>query len=70
MGPKKQLGHLVEEVREGRKERGDAVVINQILNTREPVLLNLSPNADNTARVYVRVHQYNPVGPRRCDEEE
>ncbi len=31
---KKQLEDLVEEVREGRMERGDAVVINQILNTR------------------------------------
>ena len=31
---KKQLGDLVEDVREGRMERGDAVVINQILNTR------------------------------------
>ena len=31
---KKQLGDLMEDVREGRMERGDAVVINQILNTR------------------------------------
>ncbi len=31
---KKQLEDLVDDVREGRMERGDAVVINQILNTR------------------------------------
>lgn len=31
---KKQLEDLVEDVRAGRMERGDAVVINQILNTR------------------------------------
>ena len=30
----------------------------------------LSPNADNTARVYIRVHQCNLVGPSRCNEEE
>ncbi len=31
---KKQLEELVEEVRAGRMERGDAVVVKQILNTR------------------------------------
>ncbi len=31
---KKQLEDLVEDVRAARMERGDAVVINQILNTR------------------------------------
>ncbi len=33
-GLKKQLEDLVEDVRAGRMERGDAVVVNQILNTR------------------------------------
>ncbi len=31
---KKQLEDLVDDVRAGRMERGDAVVVNQILNTR------------------------------------
>lgn len=31
---KRQLEDLVEDVRAGRMERGDAVVVNQILNTR------------------------------------
>jgi hypothetical protein len=31
---KKQLEDLAEDVLEGRVERGDAVVVNQILNTR------------------------------------
>jgi hypothetical protein len=33
-GLKKQLEDLAEDVLEGRVERGDAVVVNQILNTR------------------------------------
>ncbi len=30
----------------------------------------LFPDAYNTVRVYIRVHQYNPVGRGRCEEEE
>jgi hypothetical protein len=33
-GLKKQLEDLAEDIRAGRVERGDAVVVNQILNTR------------------------------------
>ncbi len=51
---KKQLEDLVEDVREGRVERGDAVVVNQILNTRAR-LIELERKVKETDELEVRL---------------
>ena len=48
---KKQLGDLVEDVRKGRMECGDAVVIDQILNTRARLKLNWSARSGSKTRL-------------------
>ena len=53
---KKQLEDLVEDVRAGRMERGDAVVVNQILNTRAR-LIELERKVREQDEVLVRIEQ-------------
>lgn len=51
---KKQLEDLVEDVRTGRMERGDAVAVNQILNTRAR-LIELERKVKETEELEARL---------------
>ncbi len=53
---KKQLEDLVDDVLAGRMERGDAVVVNQILNTRAR-LIELERKVREQDEVLARIEQ-------------
>ena len=61
---KKQLEDLAADVLEGRVERGDAVVVNQILNTRAR-LIDLERKVKETEELEERIEQLEQSQERR-----